>query len=57
MNKSEESSKAGKEIKGYRILKPIGQGKFSIVYKAERISDNLPVAMKIIKVNLNRFST
>lgn len=57
MNKSEESSKAGKEIKGYRIMKPIGQGKFSIVYKAERISDNLPVAMKIIKVNLNRFST
>jgi serine/threonine protein kinase len=57
MNKSEESSKTGKEIKGYRILKPIGQGKFSIVYKAERVSDNLPVAMKIIKVNLIRFST
>lgn len=50
MNKSEENSKAGKEIKGYRIHKPIGQGKFSIVYKAERVSDNLPVAMKIIKV-------
>ena len=50
MNKSEESSNTGKEIKGYRILKPIGQGKFSIVYKAERILDNLPVAIKIIKV-------
>lgn len=51
MNKSEESTSSGKEIKGYRILKPIGQGKFSIVYKAERISDNLPVAIKIIKVS------
>jgi hypothetical protein len=29
----------GKEMHGYRILKPIGEGKFSIVYKAERISD------------------
>jgi len=53
MNKSEESSKAGKEIKGYIIQKPIGQGKFSIVYKAERILDSLPVAMKIIKVTPN----
>jgi serine/threonine protein kinase len=50
MNNSEDSSRAGREIKGYRILKPIGQGKFSIVYKAERISDNIPVAIKIIKV-------
>ena len=50
MNKPEDSTASGKEIKGYRIYKPIGQGKFSIVYKAERISDNLSVAMKIIKV-------
>lgn len=34
-------------------MKPIGQGKFSIVYKAERISDNLAVAIKIIKVISN----
>ena len=53
MNKSEESTASGKEIKGYRIMKPIGQGKFSIVYKAERISDNLAVAIKIIKVISN----
>jgi len=48
--KSEESDNGVREIRGYRILKPIGQGKFSIVYKAERIGDNMPVAMKMIKV-------
>jgi hypothetical protein len=40
----------GKEMHGYRILKPIGEGKFSIVYKAERISDGTQVALKNIKV-------
>ena len=40
----------GREIHGYRIVKPIGQGKFSVVYKAERISDSQPVALKVIKV-------
>jgi len=41
---------AGKEINGYRVLKPIGQGKFSIVFKGERISDGRIVALKQIKV-------
>lgn len=40
----------GREIHGYRIIKPIGQGKFSVVYKAERVSDSQPVALKVIKV-------
>jgi len=29
----------------------LGQGKFSIVYKAERLKDQKQVALKIIKVN------
>ena len=41
---------SGKIIRGFRVLKPIGQGKFSIVYKAEHVSDNSPVALKMIKV-------
>ena len=40
----------GKEVNGYHILKPIGQGKFSIVFKAERLSDNKIIALKKIKV-------
>lgn len=40
----------GQEIQGYRIMKPIGQGKFSTVYKAEN-SEGQPVAVKKIKVN------
>ncbi|CAG9320770.1 unnamed protein product [Blepharisma stoltei] len=48
--KNEEVDISGREINGFRVIKPIGQGKFSIVYKAERISDNTPVALKMIKI-------
>lgn len=48
---SEESDIVGKEIRGYRIIKPLGQGKFSIVYKAERMADGYTVALKLIKVS------
>lgn len=40
----------GKTVQDYKIIKPIGQGKFSTVYQAERLSDQKKVAMKIIKV-------
>jgi NIMA (never in mitosis gene a)-related kinase len=40
----------GREVEGYRVIKPIGSGKFSIVYKAERIADGLQVALKLIKI-------
>jgi len=40
----------GKEIHGYKVIKPLGQGKFSIVYKAHRVSDDLLVALKMIKI-------
>ncbi len=42
----------GKDINGYHIVKPIGQGKFSIVFKAERALDGQIVALKQIKVLL-----
>jgi serine/threonine protein kinase len=41
---------SGRVIRGFKVVKPIGQGKFSIVYKAEQVSDNFPVALKIVKV-------
>ncbi len=41
----------GKIIEGYRVIKPIGQGKFSTVYHAERQTDSKLVALKIIKVS------
>jgi serine/threonine protein kinase len=40
----------GKVIQDYKILKPLGQGKFSTVYQAQRQSDQKLVALKIIKV-------
>mmetsp|Transcript_13723 Transcript_13723/g.25879 ORF Transcript_13723/g.25879 Transcript_13723/m.25879 type:complete len:695 (-) Transcript_13723:88-2172(-) len=40
----------GREVEGYKVIKPIGQGKFSVVYKAERIADGMPVALKLIKI-------
>jgi serine/threonine protein kinase len=40
----------GKLIEGYKIIKPLGQGKFSTVYQAQRQADNKLVALKIIKV-------
>lgn len=51
-----------KIVRNYRIIKPIGklkhrklnaitgEGKFSVVFKAFKISDNTPVALKILKV-------
>ena len=47
---SQNQQIVGKVIEGYKILKPIGEGKFSFVYQAERISDQKLVAMKKIKV-------
>lgn len=35
----------------YEVLKPIGKGKFAIVYRALRRSDNLVVALKRINVD------
>ena len=46
----------GKVINGYKVNKMIGisfctgQGKFSYVYRGEKIDNNLPVALKFIKV-------
>ena len=37
-------------INGYLIKRPIGQGKFSIVFKAVKQSDNTTVALKLIKI-------
>jgi len=44
-------------MQGYTISKPIGQGKFSIVYRAEN-EQGVAFALKKIKVSLlrNRFS-
>lgn len=39
----------GQKIQGYTISKPIGQGKFSIVYRAEN-EQGVPFAIKKIKV-------
>ena len=41
----------GKTIEGYKIIKPLGQGKFSTVYQAEKLTNQKIVAMKIIKVS------
>jgi len=40
----------GKEVNGFEIVKLIGQGKFSYVFKAQRKTDGLCVALKLIKV-------
>lgn len=40
----------GKIIEGYKILKFLGKGKFSVVYQAERQTDFKLVALKIIKI-------
>lgn len=40
----------GKVFNGYLIQKPIGQGKFSIVFRALRDQDNLTVALKLIQI-------
>ncbi len=43
----------GQLIKGYKISKEIGQGKFSIVYRAENEMGK-PFALKKIKVRIPR---
>lgn len=45
---SDNNDLSGRVLQGYKIVKPIGQGKFSIVYKAEHNSNI--VALKKIKV-------
>jgi serine/threonine protein kinase len=46
-----DADTVGKIVQGYKILKPLGQGKFSTVYQAQRQSDQKLVALKIIKVS------
>ena len=41
----------GKTVNGFEIQKLIGQGKFSFVFRAKRIQDNVLVALKLIKVS------
>lgn len=43
------SNFAGQEIEGYKIQKPIGEGKFSTVYRAEN-AEGRTIALKKIKV-------
>jgi len=45
---TEHTELTGQTIQGYHIQKPIGQGKFSIVYRAETTSQTI-VALKKIK--------
>ena len=59
LNMSRENYElAGQKIQGYTVAKPIGQGKFSIVYRAEN-EQGIPFALKKIKVRPSppRFST
>ena len=53
-NDNEEETMTAKEKKvygDYEILKPIGKGKFAVVYRAKRISDGEIVALKRISVD------
>ncbi|KUF80420.1 Serine/threonine-protein kinase Nek6 [Phytophthora nicotianae] len=40
----------GGQLDDYEVLKPIGKGKFSVVYKAKRRHDNQAVALKKIAI-------
>ena len=40
----------GMVINGFEILKLIGQGKFSYVFKARRVQDKTIIALKLIKI-------
>ena len=40
----------GKIVEGFKIIKFLGSGKFSVVYQAERQVDSKLVALKIIKI-------
>lgn len=50
MNSKE--SLIGKIVEGYRIIKQLGAGQYSDVYHAERKSDQLHCAIKVIKVSV-----
>lgn len=41
---------AGGHLDDYDVLKPIGKGKFSVVYKAKRKRDEQPIALKKISI-------
>lgn len=45
-----ENDFVGRLVNGYQIEKPIGQGKFSIVFKAVNQTDKVAVALKLIKI-------
>ena len=40
----------GRIYRDYKILQPIGQGKFSFVFKAENIRTNQIIALKLLKI-------
>merc|ERR1719310_1577502 len=42
--------KAGQVIQNYEIVKPLGKGKFSIVYMAKRLTDDSMCALKKINI-------
>ena len=46
-----EDSTTRKVFGDYEVLKPIGKGKFAIVYRAQRRGDNMLVALKRINVD------
>ena len=50
MKNIETNEIIGKIVEGFRIIKFLGSGKFSVVYQAERQSDSKLVALKIIKI-------
>jgi serine/threonine protein kinase len=41
----------GRIVNGFEIQKLIGQGKFSFVFRAKQLQDNIFVALKLIKVS------
>jgi serine/threonine protein kinase len=40
----------GRSLDDYEVLKPIGKGKFSVVYKAKRLRDEKLVALKKVSI-------
>ena len=40
----------GMVINGFEIIKLIGQGKFSYVFKAKQVADGKIIALKLIKI-------
>ena len=49
---SEPKSEGERQRYGpYEIVKPIGKGKFAVVYRAKRVSDDEVVALKRINVD------